>query len=85
MSRGRPAKPDYVNSEWAEKMVLLDKEVDRPGKGRPAKPKSDHRQSITIRLPPDLYAQLQELPRNMKGQWIEDAIRRKMVDMNQNK
>lgn len=46
--------------------------------GRPAKPQSEHRQTITIRLPPDLYAQVQSLPRNMKGQWIEQAIRDKL-------
>lgn len=47
-------------------------------KGRPAKPKEEHRQTITIRLPPDLYAQIKSLPRNMKGQWIEDAIKEKL-------
>lgn len=51
--------------------------------GRPEKPKSEHRQTITIRLPPDLMALLKETPRNMRGRLIEDAIRDKLVDMNQ--
>lgn len=48
--------------------------------GRPkgtTKPESEKRQSITIRLPPDLMAQINGLSRNMKGKFIEQAIRDK--------
>lgn len=51
----------------------------RKGAGRPAgTTKDNNRQSITIRLPPDLYAQVQAIPRNMKGRWIEAAIQEKL-------
>ena len=48
----------------------------REGAGRPAgTTKTNNRQSITIRLPPDLIDQLNTLSRNMKGKFIEQAIR----------
>ena len=47
-------------------------------KGRPAKPKEQHRQTITIRLPPDLMALLKETPRNVRGRLIEEAIRARL-------
>ena len=48
----------------------------RKGAGRPAgTTKTNNRQSITIRLPTDLIAQLETLSRNMKGKFIEQAIR----------
>lgn len=51
----------------------------RKGAGRPAgTTKDNNRQSITIRLPLDLYAQVQAMPRNMKGRWIESAIKEKL-------
>ena len=75
---GRPEKPDYADSEWSKKMVLLDKKIDRPGAGRPAKPKEEHRQTITIRLSPETMALLKETPRNMRGRLIEEAIRARL-------
>lgn len=46
--------------------------------GRPAKPEEEHRQTITIRLPPDLMKHIKQLSRNVKGAWIESAIRDKI-------
>lgn len=48
-------------------------------KGRPAIPKELRRQTITIRLPPDLMFILKETPRNMRGRLIEDAIRKELI------
>lgn len=51
-------------------------------KGRPAKPKEDHRQTITIRLSPETMALLKETPRNMRGRLIEDALRKVLTNTN---